>query len=80
MFEILTSMEYYLAVMHFVPQFTHVSRQFSFQRRKLKNKLGKAVLKVWSQICEKNRLYVHKTTFRKKVQKKFFMKKRKKKS
>ena len=55
-----------MAVTHFVTQFTHVSRHFGLYSRKQTNFFGKTVLKMRSQIYKKNRLYVHKTTFRKK--------------
>ena len=47
--------------------FTHVSRHFGVYCRKQKQKkLGKTVLKMWSQMLTKNGFKGHKTTFRKK--------------
>ena len=64
--------------MHFVTQFTQVSRHFLVYSRKSKKKLGKTVWKMWSQICEKkNGLCVHTTTFRKSAKTKKKKKKRK---
>ena len=40
--------------MHFVMQFTHVSRHFRvYKNDKKKHCLRKTALKMWSQICEK---------------------------
>ena len=50
--------------------FTHVSSHFGVYCRIQKNYLGKTVLKMWSQILTKNNVKVHKTTFRKKCEKK----------
>ena len=42
-----------IGVTQFHTQFTHVSRHSGNYNRKLKNCLGKTVLKLRSQICEK---------------------------
>ena len=43
-----------MAVTHFVTQFTHVSRHFGVYSRKQNKKcLGKTVLIMWFQICDK---------------------------
>ena len=51
-----------MAVTQFVTQFTHVSRGFRVENKE--NCFGDTVLKILFQICEKNGLFVHKTTFR----------------
>ena len=65
-----------MSVMHFVTQFTQVSRHFLVYSRKSKKKLGKTVWKMWSQICEKKMVYVSTQLLLEKVQK---LRKRKKK-
>ena len=41
-----------MAGMHFLTQFTHLSRQIRVQSRKKKHCLGKTVLNMMTQICE----------------------------
>ena len=59
-----------MAVTHFVTHFTHVSRHFGvYSRIQKKNCLGKTVLKIWSQMLQKNGLIVHKPTLEKSAKK-----------
>ena len=57
-----------MAVTHFVTLFTHVFIHPRDENRK-KNYLLTTVLKMWSQICWKKSICVHKTTFKQNLQK-----------
>ena len=60
---------YILAITHFVTQFTHVLRHPGVRnRKKRRKKLGKTVLKMWSQICGEKTYLSTKLLLEKKVQ------------
>ena len=52
-------------VTQFATQFTHVFRQYQTRNGKQKLSLGKTVLELLSQICEKMAKLIHTMTFKK---------------